>query len=194
MEQTLLAQDAGSRYWPDDDEFIGGLLHDALYHRLKGPRLRVLLVGIEEHLRDGLVDQPLVGTDDLTVEHLLPQKWREHWPVSLAADADTVSAEAARDRHVHRLGNLTLTTGRLNSQLSHSPWPVKREALRPKSTLLLTTASVLAAPEGVSAHTDSWSSDWDEARISLRSMWLTHHAIKAWPRPDVSSFGRSGGG
>ncbi len=194
VQAALLAQDAYSRYWPDDIEFVRGLMHDSLYHRLKGPRLRTLLEGIEEHLRDDRADQVFAGRDDLSVEHLLPQKWREYWPVPSAddgADGQPAADDAAeaRDLALHRLGNLTLTTQRLNSQLSHAPWPAKREHLRPRSTLLITTASVLSPPEGVhdpeTART--WSEAWAEQRIGIRTLYLCGQALAAWPRPDTAT-------
>jgi hypothetical protein len=190
VQAALLEQDAYSRYWPDDVEFFRGLMHDSLYHRLKGPRLRTLLEGIEEHLRDDRADQVFAGRDDLSVEHLLPQKWREHWPVPQADSAEdgqaVGDAAESRDLAVNRLGNLTLTTQRLNSQMSHAPWPAKREHLRPRSTLLITTASVLSPPKGLPDPETgrTWHEAWDERRIDIRTAYLAGQALAAWPRPD----------
>ena len=68
---------------------------------------------------------------DYPIEHILPQKWADNWPVRGA------EAEEFRAEHVHRLGNLTLLTKSLNSKVSNGPWASKREALRAHDTLLL---------------------------------------------------------
>ena len=40
-----------------------------------------------------------------TVEHLMPQKWRKHWPADLSEEEET-----ARDSILDQIGNLTLLT------------------------------------------------------------------------------------
>ncbi len=52
----------------------------------------------------------------LDIEHVLPQNWRANWPVVDLAE------EIRRDAHVHRLGNLTLLSGSLNSAVSDGSW------------------------------------------------------------------------
>ena len=54
-----------------------------------------------------------------------------------------------REQAINTVGNLTLTNGRLNAQMRNKGWPTKRPALQQKSTMLITTASILSAPPGV---------------------------------------------
>lgn len=179
---TLEAQDADSRRWPDDRAFTAALLADDVYARLHGPRLRVLLEGIEDLLRSGMAEQLAPASDGrgLSIEHLLPQAWQAHWPLSASADRD--AATRARDAAIDQLGNLTLVTQRLNATVSNSAWPTKSKALRTHSVLLLTTASVLAPPANA-ADNDAreWATEWDERRIQLRGLFLAEMARQAWP-------------
>ena len=68
----------------------------------------------------------------LTIEHVMPQEWRATWPVD---PPDDLAKDGERDRHLHRLGNLTLVTERLNPALSNSPWATKRPELNKHSVL-----------------------------------------------------------
>ena len=48
----------------------------------------------------------------LTIEHLMPQSWREHWSAGVLDIDGSVDQELAeqRNRLVHTIGNLTLVT------------------------------------------------------------------------------------
>jgi hypothetical protein len=180
---TLASQTADSRIWPRDTDFIRGLLRPDLYLRVNRAQLRALLVGMENHLRTGKTEpQPLLKSADsrLSIEHLIPQKWEQHWP--LAADDD--EHRARRLNTIHQLGNLTLATSKLNPSISNKAWAEKREQLKSHSLLRLTTATLWTVPEGINEwDTDRWTAAWDEQRAELRTMWLARHALRAWPAP-----------
>ncbi|MGP3999767.1 HNH endonuclease family protein [Streptomyces sp. 8N706] len=130
------------------------------------------------------------GAAQLNIEHLLPQKWETHWPLEADADEERIRR---RGDAVHQLGNLTLTTTKLNPSLSNQGWSEKKDGLRRHSLLRLTTASVLTVPDELrrSSHWDSdtWAADWNETRIGLRTMCLARQALRAWPGVDVISKG-----
>lgn len=185
LVQLLADQSAPSRYWPDDDEFIAGVLQPNIYRVLRGPRLRVLLGGIETALRREKSEQQFMPAQvaKLTVEHLIPQKWSQFYP--LPTDRPIEEAEARRDLAVHKLGNLTLTTTKLNSSISNGSWPTKHKELNKHAVLLLTAGSVLQAPPGVNANLSlTWPDTWDEDRVELRTLFLATIACQAWPGPD----------
>ena len=94
----------------------------------------------------------------------MPQTWTEHW-----ADDGAVDPEQ-REAHVHLLGNLTLTSGPLNSSLSNGSWDVKRHALDTHSLLLLNRE--------ITRH-----GAWDEALIDQRGRQLAEAICKLWPGP-----------
>ena len=54
----------------------------------------------------------------LTIEHLMPQKWKTHYPLPTDSSVD----EMQRDRGIHTFGNLTLLTNKLNPAVSNGRW------------------------------------------------------------------------
>ena len=92
----------------------------------------MVLSSLEMELRkSNKVEDIYALPSNLTIEHIMPQTWAEHWAADGVVDADQ------REAHVHLLGNLTLTSGPLNSSLSNASWEVKRGALATHSLLLL---------------------------------------------------------
>ncbi|WP_425287174.1 HNH endonuclease family protein [Pseudomonas linyingensis] len=68
----------------------------------------------------------------LAIEHILLQKWDEHWPLPKTEQKSPQGRQAfaeQRERLKHTLGNLTLVAGSLNPALSRSPWEVKMAEL-----------------------------------------------------------------
>ncbi|MEU4479444.1 DUF262 domain-containing protein [Micromonospora sp. NPDC023966] len=185
LRDQLATQTAESRYWPDDDEFIDRLLQTNLYFLLRGPRLRVLLGGIEAQLRGekSEMDFSPAQAAKLSVEHLLPQEWEQHYPLRTDEPADR--AREMRENALHMLGNLTLTTTKLNSSISNGPWYAKRTELNKHAVLLLTSASVLQAPaDAPQDMARTWTQGWTEDHIAVRSATLIEVACLAWPGPE----------
>ncbi|WP_249412365.1 DUF262 domain-containing protein [Micromonospora endophytica] len=185
LRDQLARQTAESRYWPNDSDFIGGLLQDNLYRTLRGPRLRVLLAGLESQLRGDKSEQPFSPAQaaNLSVEHLLPQEWAQHYP--LPANLPEEQAKGSRAAALHQLGNLTLTTKKLNSSISNGPWAQKRAELNKYGVLLLNSATVLQPYETMPAEVaQRWSEGWTEEQIGMRTCILIKFALKNWPRPD----------
>ena len=110
--------------WPNDRELCECLITDPM--RGAVTRKRMVLEAIEMYLRNDKVE-PLGDTDKLTVEHIMPEKWQQHWP--LPSNTDETEATNDRDASVRSIGNLTLTTAKLNAKLSNNPWIEKRKTL-----------------------------------------------------------------
>lgn len=153
-----------STYWPGDDEIRATLTTESAYRRFPRARLRAYLEAIENSFR-AETGQPHVERAGFPIEHILPQKWKDHWPV------ESPEAEQERQERVHRLGNLTLLTKSLNSKVSNGPWVSKRKALMEHNTVKLT---------GRLLDVDS---DWDETRIDERTALLVDRMLKVWPVP-----------
>ncbi|OBC01743.1 DUF262 domain-containing protein [Gordonia sp. 852002-50395_SCH5434458] len=182
-----LARLAGeTRNWPGDGEFVAAIMGSNFYG-LNRARQRVFFAGIENHLRDDKAEDanPVRACwEYLNIEHVMPQNWRAKWPLADGNDEDLL---ARREQAINSVGNLTLTNGRLNSQMRDKAWPSKRLALQQKSTLLITTASILAAPPGVAVEdAAAWPTEWDETRIAKRRAYLVGLALEVWPRPEIT--------
>lgn len=166
IERHLSRLNVTSTYWPGDDEIRKSLREEQVFRRFKKARLRMLLETIEDAYRRH-TNQPQVPRRGYPIEHILPQKWPDHWPV------DGAAAQEMRAEHVHRLGNLTLLTTSLNSKVSNGPWSSKRVALQAHDTLLL-NSRLLAAVDG---------EVWDEASIDSRTATMIDVLLGTWKVP-----------
>jgi len=173
VESYLAHLDSASTYWPGDDEVRSSLRTENAYRRFKRGRLRMFLEAVEDHLRGFTGPSPKAGGRiprvGFHIEHLLPQKWETHWPVDDLAD------ELTRREHVHRLGNLTLLTGALNSKVSNGPWrgnSGKLAALHEHDVFLLNRRIVKVAGES-----------WDEDLIDQRTDDLIDALLATWTVP-----------
>ena len=164
----LAGQTAQAGLWPNDDELRERFITAPLYWYLTRGRLRMVLEGIEEALRTNKAESGEVP-GNLQIEHVMPQTWHPHWPLSEGLAADVEAAER-RDRVIHTIGNLTLVNGRLNPTLSNAPWKGKRKTLAAHSVLFLNKRLVNKGP-----------SIWDEAAIEKRGRWLSKRAVRIWP-------------
>lgn len=139
-------------------------------------RLRMLLEALEDDLR-GDYGEGQPAPRGMTVEHILPQSWVGTWPLPGLDPAEA----AGRDRLVHRLGNLTLVSGKLNPALSNRAWvkegePGKRDYLLEHSNLKLNAAVVSAHPLA-----------WTESDIRARTEQLTERLLSFWARPPATA-------
>ncbi|MBT2555509.1 DUF262 domain-containing protein [Arthrobacter sp. ISL-5] len=163
----LARLNVSSTYWPGDDEIRVALKDEPAYRRYPRPRLRMFLEAIENHYR-AETKQAQVVRAGLPIEHILPQMWQENWPV------ETPEEQQDRQAHVHRLGNLTLLTGPLNSKVSNGPWSAKRDAMLKHNTISL-TGRVVADTEGEA---------WRESLIDHRTEVLVEALLRVWPVPN----------
>src|SRR6185369_781627 len=83
----LLSSDAESGRWPDDIEFQQAWLNFPMYRVLVQRRVRMLLEALERKLRTSKSEQMQLK-EKLTIEHLLPQKWRKHWPLPVEPESE----------------------------------------------------------------------------------------------------------
>ena len=125
-------------------------------------RKKMVLEAVEMYLRGDA--EPLLDTAKLTVEHIMPEKWQQNW--SLPPEEDGTDD---RDEAVKLIGNLTLTTAKLNTKLSNNPWSEKRKTLDNHSSLFLNKELLKDAPD-----------DWDETAIINRSSDLAKIIMQIW--------------
>ena len=142
--------------FPDDARFADALATQDLYGRRN---LKYLLERLTNMGREKVV------TDDLTIEHVMPQKetLAPEWQAMLGPDW-----KAERERVVHRLGNLTLTG--FNSELQARPFQDKR-----------------THPDWGYLHSPVWLSRsiaseerWGPEQIEARGRMLAERALQVW--------------
>ena len=161
--------DAGQ--WPEDWQVEDAFVNSPLYWLLTRGRLRIVLEGLEGELRTVRAESTEVPRG-LTIEHVMPQSWRERWPLPSDVE-DEITAANVRNRIIHSIGNLTLVNHRLNPSLSNAPWQEKRETIANHSVLFLNKALLSESPEV-----------WDDAAIAERAKRLCQVAAKVWPYAD----------
>ena len=160
---------AAGRAWPRDDD----VWQQLTYSRFAGTQRRRVMVleAIERHLREDGKSEGL-AEENLSLEHIMPDRWETHWPLVEAQDSDEEPRER-REQLLNHIGNLTLVTGKLNTKLSNAPWFEKRKALNRHTTLRLNFELLEMA-----------GNVWDEDAIERRSKWMAEKIIEIWPYAD----------
>ncbi len=164
MAEFLSSQTQDTFMWPNDRILITRLVGDRLGGTI--PRRKMVLVEIERYMRRETMAESLGSTGNLTLEHIMPRQWQDNWPLPSAASTE---ARERREDKIHPLGNLTLTTTRLNVSLSNGPWEEKKIALGNHSTLLL-NKDLLSNTSG----------GWDEDAIEERGSRLANKVLDIW--------------
>lgn len=179
VAQTLTEYFASQRsevgYWPDDDEVRKELESLPVYRKLSRARLRMVLECIEDHWRGWIPGQTSaagmrIRRESYAIEHLMPQSWLKHWPLTPGL------LEADRDARIHRLGNLTLLTRKLNSTVSNGPWLGEhgKAAHLQENDVILLNSRILR---------DFSACQWDETAIDERTRGAIDAVLAIWPVP-----------
>ena len=162
--------------FPNDAEFQKQIRVRRQYGNLQQGRLRYILGELERAVRNKF-DEATGLPADLTIEHILPDAWMEHWPLSdgtkVPPDQRTGMSEAQlaliadREAMKHTLGNLTLLNDSRNPSLGNMSFDVKRDAFR--QSLLKLNREVADLPE------------WSEQEIRNRGGRFGALACEIWP-------------
>lgn len=185
--QNYLSELTGeSAEWPTNEAFRNAWQNSHAYHTLQNSKIVHIMRRLSETYLDNKSEEISINSP-LTVEHILPQNWLEHWPLPDGSKGLKLNelwdsqpgdpkAEATRRRNMilQTLGNLTILTQSLNSSVSNSAWKDKKPELLIVS--LLPINQKLHAAE-----------TWDETAIEERSKALFVRAIKIWPSPLVAN-------
>lgn len=188
LNRYLLKQTAGSSRFPRNEEFANALIQNPMYSLLGSARTNAFLVDIERRMR-GKLQETNILTDRLSVEHVMPASWKEHWPLEngveptnndfshayyWAEEDDSVVGQIVRrERLKDSVGNLSLVTPSFNSKLSNKGFDVKKTEFADQSVLMLN--------KDIAKETE-----WDEQIIEIRSKRISALAKEIWPIPDVS--------
>jgi uncharacterized protein with ParB-like and HNH nuclease domain len=153
--------------FPSDEEFRAELVRRPLYN--SRDLCKAMLVRLERDFSP----KELSVTDNLTIEHVLPQNedLSAPWRTMLGGDNVWKDVQAALK---HTLGNLTLTG--YNSELGDLPFEKKKTLESPKgyeSSKMLMTQNI------------SKQAQWNEAAILARAAELSGRALRLWAQPDL---------
>ena len=131
-----LAARTGKSVWPSDDEVRKQARVRPIYVPGRGNgAVHLILMLAEGQLRG--VAAPADFVEKLTIEHLLPQSWREEgWPINESTPRTMAQEQLDRSALMHTLGNLSLVTSEENQRLADKPW-AEKIALLPSSPLRL---------------------------------------------------------
>ena len=167
-----LQQEPNNYAWPTDED-VALAFADGRYYGPGGinqDRLRLILGAVDECYRPTprRLRRSKSTTTILQVEHIIPQSWKDSWPLQVTDPAEMIVAEYERTQHVNRIGNLTLVSGSLNAAISNNPWEAKRSELQQYTKLGLNRLLLL-------------EEDWNETKISSRGRFLASIFNRVWP-------------
>jgi hypothetical protein len=165
--------------FPSDIELRNAIQSNSYYGGMAQARLRLILEELELAQRDKF-DEAIGLRSDLTIEHIMPGSWSEHWPFPdgrhAPADLDSYVDEKMRleiierEKVKHSLGNLTLLTPAANPSLGNRSFEEKKQRLRDS---LLKMNQMIAAKQG-----------WDGNAIAERSAQIGTIGHCYLARPD----------
>lgn len=171
-----------SSAWPTDEQFFGAWQGRDAYHDLNNAKLVHVLSRLNDTYLTSRNERVQIESP-LTVEHLLPQAWLKNWPLQTgenglsfrelldsSSDDPRAVSTRRRDALVQTIGNLTILTQELNSDVSNATWAIKK----PK----LLASSLLPINQQLHAY-DKWAED----TINQRSKELFQRATSVWPAP-----------
>lgn len=175
IREYFSSQRSETAYWPDDEEVSGELALMPVYRKLSRARVRMVLESIEDRWRGWIPGQVSaagmrIRRGSYSIEHVMPQAWPKHWPLPSSV------TEADRDARIHRIGNLTLLTSKLNGSVSNGPWlgkGGKASHLQEKDVVLLNSKLLK----------EYSAKQWDEGGVDGRTSAMIDAILAIWPVP-----------
>jgi uncharacterized protein with ParB-like and HNH nuclease domain len=125
------------------------------------PSAKTILLRLEEGAQDDSVTKKFAGT--LTIEHVLPQTLTEQYWID----------RFTREQHqlwLHKLGNITLLSGRKNTKAQNYPFPKKKEIFLKRNEKVSFDLTKEICDQN----------DWTEKHIRDRQERLVEIAAKLW--------------
>lgn len=177
LRRELLSLEGDSAIWPNDESFIKSIIFEPLYDSIGPRRVRLVLTALELASRTPKQESiPLPIGSSLTIEHVMPRGFNpEEWPYPAQETAEEREQESRRWTLLHSLGNLTMLTQPLNSEVSNGPFNLKRPEITKQSLLVLNSYFQRFSDNDV----------WNEQTILQRGFDLAAQAVKVWQYPSA---------
>lgn len=176
IHAILSKSDSDSSRMPDDVELKSHLLERPIYGRIAQYKIRMILEAMDSAAQHNKTEYMPIQKN-LTIEHILPEKWEKHWSLSKEGKSaeEILEQETRRNLLKNTIGNLTLLTNSLNPAISNSSWETKRPEILKYSKSNLNRYFQAEAEDNVSA--------WNEEEILKRTAHLTALFIQVWQAP-----------
>lgn len=155
--QDVLTGYSEKKIFPKDDAFCKGITEKAIYKKNDTERVKFIL----ERLEESSSQKEQVITDNLTIEHIMPQTLTSEWRNDLGKDSNDI-----RKKWLHTLSNLTLTG--YNPELSNKTFKDKKTIYKESKVYL----------NKYFQNVDTWN----ENSIQKRAERLADLAINLWQR------------
>ncbi|MFB6200073.1 MAG: DUF262 domain-containing protein [Candidatus Nanohaloarchaea archaeon] len=163
-------KEGDSDYWPEDQKLEQSMVEEQYWSRINQRRLRMVFRALEKELRNTGKSETLEISQNLEIEHIMPQKWERNWELPGEKPREVETME--RDEIKNTIGNLTVLTDELNPSVSNSGWEDKKQAIEEHTVLRLNQELV-----------DNWEDEWNEDTIEERGRKLAETTKKVWPGP-----------
>lgn len=128
---------------------------------------------------------------DYTLEHVMPQKWEEHWGaqpyVNLKGESAEDVSEGKRIRSVmvYSIGNMTLLNGKLNTVIKNGNFKTKIEGTSKKRKGIKEYVALNITAKDVIADVYNAGKEWNEYEIYSRQQKLCQEILEIWGTDDV---------
>ncbi|HCY77647.1 MAG TPA: hypothetical protein DHV28_17180 [Ignavibacteriales bacterium] len=187
FKQLLQSKTSETNLWPTDNILLEKLLERPIYREEKNKSRSIanILLEVEQSIRGTKQEKVKFLNNGLTIEHLLPQKWFEFWPLDeefISEDDFNIAVHAvmteedkdgkyhridSRNKMLHTIGNLTILTSSLNPSVSNSSFDLKKKEIANQSTVLLNTYFLNKTV-------------WNEDEIRIRGQHLYERIKQIW--------------
>ncbi len=152
----ILLNKSGTAKFQTNEELKNAFIHNDIYHK----KYTLFLL----HKLENFASAYKVEKEDLTIEHIMPQKLTETWKRNLGDNSNEI-----HQKYLHTLGNLSLTAK--NSELSNKTMKEKQKIEENKLTLNCKLADTVK---------------WDGEAIEDRSKLLVQDILKIWIYPETN--------
>ncbi|MGM0582911.1 MAG: DUF262 domain-containing protein [Bacteroidota bacterium] len=187
FKNHLQSKTSETNLWPSDNMLLDKITERPIYREEKNKTRSIsnILLEVEHFSRGRKQEKVKFENTGLTIEHVLPQKWFEFWPLNgfhITEEDFELSVHAVmteedrngkyhqienRNRLLHTLGNLTLLTDSLNPSVSNSAFSIKQKEISNQSTLIMNTYF-------------NNKTDWNEDEILKRGKELFDSIKNIW--------------
>lgn len=123
---------------------------------------------------------------EYTLEHIMPQKWEEHWQnvpyVGFDGKELQNVAEGKRKRYqlVYSIGNMTLLNSKLNGSIQNNDFITKIKGTSKKRKGIESYASLSITKDDIIHNIYEANKNWNERTIFLRQVELTKEILAMW--------------